>query len=265
MTKTKTIVLAGVVALVAVAAAVAAKMIFFPSVDDKYFQIGPVRLRQAPANVVIVRPTHFASSARRSSPQNQTDSVDFRGVRRMVGINMSFQYLMATAYGGSPGRIVLPAGAPKGDYDYLVTVTKDPEARLQAAIQKKLGYTAQKEMRDTDVLALKVENPNSDGLKVSRDGEKDGLAARDGRLYFTHQRLTTITSSLEGILKTPFVDKTGLTNFYNFSLVWDPQTQQMIQAGTLDTETGKKILAEWGLGLEPDTASMEMLVVKKAK
>jgi uncharacterized protein (TIGR03435 family) len=265
MTKTKTFTLAGVLTLVLVAAIVAVKMIFFPSVDDKYFQTGPVRLRQAPANVVIVRPTHFASSARRSSPQNQTGSVDFKGVRRMVGINLSFQYLMATAYNWNPGRIVLPAGAPKGNYDYLVTVTKDPEARLQAAIKKKLGYAAQKEMRDTDVLALKVENPNSDGLKISRADEKDGLEARDGRLYFTHQRLTTITSGLEGILKTPFVDKTGLTNFYNFSLVWDAKTSQQIQNGTLDEETGRKILAEWGLGLEPDTASMEMLVVEKVK
>jgi uncharacterized protein (TIGR03435 family) len=60
------------------------------------------------------------------------------------------------------------------------------------------------------------------------------------------------------------VDKTGLTNFYDFSLIWDTKTAQQIQSGTLDNETGKKILAEWGLGLEPDTASIEMLVVKKA-
>jgi hypothetical protein len=57
----------------------------------------------------------------------------------------------------------------------------------------------------------------------------------------------------------------SLTNNYDFSLVWDAQTQQQIQSGTLDIETGRKILAEWGLGLEPDTASMEMLVVKKVK
>jgi len=32
---------------------------------------------------------------------------------------------------------------------------------------------------------------------------------------------------------------------------------------TLDQEAGRKILAEWGFGLEPDTASLEMLVVKQ--
>jgi uncharacterized protein (TIGR03435 family) len=65
-------------------------------------------------------------------------------------------------------------------------------------------------------------------------------------------------------LKTPVVDKTDLTNFYDFSLIWDAKTAQQIQNNTLDNETGRKILAEWGLGLEPDTASIEMLVVKKA-
>ena len=74
-----------------------------------------------------------------------------------------------------------------------------------------------------------------------------------------------VTDALDGILKTPVMDKTGLTNNYNFSLAWDAQTQKQIEGGTLDIETGKKILAEWGLGLEPDTASMEMLVVKKVK
>ena len=72
-----------------------------------------------------------------------------------------------------------------------------------------------------------------------------------------------VTDGLENFFKTPIVDKTGLTNYYDFSLVWDAQTARQIQSGTLDQATGQKILAEWGLGLEPDTASMEMLVVSK--
>lgn len=252
--------MAVVLTVMLVAAAVAVKMIFFPSVSDKFFQVRSAALQHAPPGLVIVRPTHFPKP-----PTNGMTSASVKGTTWMVGRNLTFQYLMAAAYRGNPGRVMLPVDTPKGNFDVLVTVPKDPEPRLQAAIKRKLGYTAQKETRDTDVLALKVENPNSEGLKISRDGEQDGLDARNGRLYFTHQRLTTITSALEGILKTPVVDKTDLTNFYNFSLVWDPQTQQKIEGGTLDTETGRKILAEWGLGLEPDTASIEMLVVKKAK
>jgi hypothetical protein len=41
--------------------------------------------------------------------------------------------------------------------------------------------------------------------------------------------------------------------------------QQQISSGTMDQATGQKILADWGLALEPDTASLEMLAVKKLK
>lgn len=260
---TKTIVLVSVLAL-ALAAAVAVKMIFFPSISDKFFQTNAARLRLVPPGLVVVRPTHFADSAKRPSPQNQVGSATVKGARWMVGINMTFQNLIATAYSHNPGRITLPSDPPKGNFDFLVTVPKDPQTRLQLAIRKKLGYTAQVETIDTPVLALKVEDPNSSGLKVST-AKSDNLAEKNGRLYFTHQRLTTITDGLEGILKMPVVDKTGLTNYYDFSLIWDAQTMKQIQNGTLDQATGQKILADWGLALEPDTASIEMLVVKKVK
>jgi len=144
-----------------------------------------------------------------------------------------------------------------------VTALSGPEEHLRAAIQKKTGYTASVETRDTDVLALKVEDPNSPGLKVAEAGEKEDVSPKNGRLYFTHMKLNVVTDGMERMVKMPVVDKTGLTNFYDFSLAWDSQTQRQIQSGTLDPETGKKILDEWGLGLEPDTASIEMLVVKK--
>ena len=258
----KAILLTGVVIFV-LAAAVGVKMIFFPSVDDKYFLINQQRLAQVPPGFVIVRPTHFPSSPKKSSPPGMMQT-QVKGAMRMVGRNVPFQQLMATAYNNyDPAHIMLPPDAPKGNFDYLVTVPKDPEAHLQAAIRRKLGYTAQVETRDTPVLALKIENPALPGLQLSTATKTD-VSPKNGRLYFTHAQLSIVTDGLEGMLKTPVVDKTGLTNYYDFSLAWDAQTQRAIQGGTMDSETGSKILAEWGLGLEPDTASMEMLVVKKA-
>ena len=261
MTKTKTIVLVSVATLVAVAAGVAVKMIFFPSVDEKFFQArNNAVLQRAPSGLVVVRHTHYPKP-----PTNTIMSAQVNGSQWFVGRNVTFQMLIALAYGNNPGRIVLPPDAPKINYDFLVTVPEDPQAKMQAAIKRKLGYTAEKETRDTDVLALKIVNPSSDGLKSSPDGEKENTDVKNGRLYFTHTKLTMITDQIESLFKTPVVDKTELAGYYNFSLEWDPQTQQKILNGTLDAETGKKILAEWGLGLVPDTASMEMLVVKKVK
>lgn len=258
----KTILLAGV-AVLALAAAVAVKMFFFPSVDDKYFVISPQRLRLAPPGLAIVRPTHFPNSPQKSSPPGMMQT-QVKGVRWMVGRNVSFQQLIAVAYGHNPGRITLPPDAPKGNFDYLVTMPKDPETQLQAAIRRQLGYTAAVETLDTPVMALKIENPALPGLKVSTATRED-VSPKGGRLYFTHAQLSIVTEGLQGMLKTPVVDETGLTNFYDFSLAWDAKTQREIQTGTMETDTGGKILAEWGLGLEPDTASLEMLVVKKVK
>jgi len=257
MTRTKTIVLISI-AVVMIAAVVTVKMIFFPSVKDVWFQINGQRLRQVPQGLVIVRPTHFSKSP--------TNAIAFaNGEKRwMAGRNVTFQQLMATAYSYNPGRVYLPPSVPKNNFDFLVTALSGPEEHLRAAIQKKTGYIAQVETRDTDVMALKVEDANSPGLKIADAGEKENVMPKNGRLYFTHMKLNVVTDGMESMLKTPVVDKTGLTNFYDFSLAWDPQTRRQIQNGTLDPETGKKILDEWGLGLEPDTASVEMLVVKKA-
>jgi len=264
MTKTKSTVLVSVLVLVLAGAAVAVKLIFFPSVSDAFFQLNESKVRKAPANLVVVRPTHFANAR-----GNGVITTSFRrggqSVRWMMGRNVTFQELMALAYGRSVSHVALPVGAPKDHYDFLVTVPADLEQHLQSAVRRKLGYAAEMETRDTPVLALKVENPNAGGLKPSPDNEKESTDARNGRLYFTHTKLSMVTDGLDGIFKTPVVDKTGLTNNYNFSLVWDDSTQKQIMGGTLDLETGKKILADWGLGLEPDTASMEMLVVNKVK
>jgi len=261
MSKTAKIVSASAMVLILVASAVAVKIIFFPSVSDKYFQINPARLRQVPPGLVVVRATHFRGSAKRSSPPGMMQ-IRVKDAIWMVGRNISFQQLMATAYQYSPGRIALPPDAPKGKFDLLVTATKNPEARLQSAIRRKTGYVAQRETRDTDVLVLTVEDPNAPGLQVST-ATKGSIAPENNRLYFTHMQLNVVTEGLEQMLKLPVVDKTGLTNYYDFSLAWDRSMQQAIQGGTLDKETGRKIIAEWGLGLEPDTASLEMLVVKK--
>ena len=261
-TKTKTTVTVGVVVLVLVAMAVVVKLIFFPSVKDAYFMINNRSLQRVPAGLVIVRPTHFPSSPRKSSPPGIMET-SVKGAQRMVGSNVTFQQLMAIAYSYNPGRIALPFDPPNGNFDFLVTVPKDPQTRLKSAIRRKLGYVARVETRDTSVLALRVEDPNSPGLKVSPDSEKENTDVKNGRLYFTHMLLGVITDGLQQMIKMPVVDETGLTNFYDFSLVWDTQTQRMLQNGTMDQATGQKILAKWGLGLEPDTASIEMLVVKK--
>lgn len=253
MSRTTKIILASVAAIVLLAAAVTVKLIWFPSVKEAWFQVMPQRLRLVPPGIVVVRETHF--------PKATTNSISYsnNGKGWMVGRNVTFQMLMAMAYQYNPGRVYLPPSAPKNDFDFLVTATP-PADKLKAEIKKKTGYIASVETRDTDVLALKVTDPNSAGLKTSDANERQNTNVKNGRLYFTHTKLETVTGGLEQFLKFPVVDETGLTNYYDFSLEWKAGTNP----NKFTREQFDKILAEWGLALEPDTASVEMLVVKKA-
>jgi hypothetical protein len=55
----------------------------------------------------------------------------------------------------------------------------------------------------------------------------------------------------------------GLTNAYDFSLAWNPQLQQQLQNVPTARAIVDRILNACGLALKPDTATLEMLVVKK--
>ncbi len=259
MTRTGKIILASAVAAVLLAA-VGVKWIFFPAVKDAYFTANNRALRQVPAGLVVVRPTHYPRSSRNGIV---SDSVQVSGQRvwRMMGRNVTFKELMAVAYGRSQARVLLPATAPTNRFDFLVTVAANQQARLQAAVRKKLGYTARTETRDTDVLALKIKNGTLPGLTVSAGG-KPNVDFNQGKLHFTHMRPGMLAGGLEQVVKLPVVDQTDLTNFYDFSLAMDPKLQRQLQNDATARAAAESILAGWGLGLESDNQSVEMLVVK---
>ena len=262
MTRTSKIILA-CAATAVVVAAVAVKWIFFPSIKDAYFTMNQQSFRQVPAGLVLVRPTHFPKSTRKGI-MSDTIQVSGKRVWRMMGRNVTLQQLVAMAYGRSQARVVLPASAPQTNFDFLVTVRGDQQQQLQKAIRKKLGLIARPETRDEEVLTLKVANGTLPGLTVSDASAKPNVNFKDGKLYFTHMRPSALTGGLEQMLKLPVVDKTDLTNFYDFSAGWDSQMQRQIQNEATATAAIKKILNGWGLELEPDSDRVEVLVVKNA-
>ena len=218
MSRTSKILLACAAALVVVGA-VAVKWIFFPSIKETYFTMNDRSLQQAPAGLVVVRPTHFAKSPR-TGIMSASATVSGKRIWRIMGRDVTFKELMAVAYGQSQGRVTLPPGAPPGNFDFLVTVPDSQLPRLQTAIRKKLGYVAQQEIREADVLAMKIKDASLPGLTVSAAGTKPNADFKNGKLFFSHMRLQVVTGGLEQMLKSPVVDKTDLTNLYDFSTIW---------------------------------------------
>lgn len=257
---TKTIAIIVVLLAGALVALLGIFLVFFPFVRDAYFTMNQGNLLKVPAGIVTIRPTHFPTSVYRRGVIFASN----KGTVRFMGRNATLSELMASAYSEPVARVVLPAGVPTNNYDFLVTVAKEPQKRLQDAIRKKLGYIAQKEPHDTDALALKVENANLPGLTISSPDERQDANFKDGRLYFTHMQLKELTGGFEQVLKLPVVDETGLTNAYDFSLAWNSRMAINLRSETTARPMIDKILSDWGLGLEPATTSLEMLVVKKA-
>src|SRR5262245_60033609 len=107
-------------------AAVAVKLIYFKPIDEKFFQFDYQRLRQAPPDVFILRPTRYADSPRAGCVSTWSGTEP-----RYLGRNASLEQIFATAYQCDVSRLVLPAGAPTNHFDVLVTVHDHPQDRLQ--------------------------------------------------------------------------------------------------------------------------------------
>jgi len=130
-TRTKTAVTV-VVAVLALGAAFAVWKVCFPHVNDMIFRLDYIGLERAPDSVLILRPTHFANSPRHDDVSYATDLKAGKPAMRMMGRKVSFEQVIATAYSRAPNRIILPLDAPKGDYDFLVTLPEKQNEHLQA-------------------------------------------------------------------------------------------------------------------------------------
>ena len=259
MTGTKKILIAGGVMLFLIAVAMAVKLICFPAAKNEWFQLNAQKLRHVPGGLVIVRPTHFPKSLHQGIV-----GVNTKGGRWLLGRNVSLQQLMAAAYDYNVSRVELPPEAPTNNFDFLVTMPAKPDEYLQVALREKFGYVAHPETLDEDVLALKITDENLPGLKVSDDNEKQNVVFRNRRIDFTHMQLTILSGALEQMLGTPVVDKLGLTNFYDFSLPWDEQTQRQLRNHTMTRDAATHLIAPWGITLQSASASTQMLMVQKS-
>jgi uncharacterized protein (TIGR03435 family) len=169
---------------------------------------------------------------------------------------------------------------PQGRYDFFAKLVPPQEPRkniptdeawakkLQDLIRGKFGITGRLENRKTDVLLLKLNNPTIQGFKTADSLRKSmklgkGTAIRPGPGQFAafNQPIHTLNSFLERRLKMPIVDRTAMTNEYDFIVKWDESDPKQP-----DNDALKKALADQlGLELVPGREPIEMLVVEKVK
>jgi uncharacterized protein (TIGR03435 family) len=189
-----------------------------------------------------------------------------------MGIYQTISNIVNVAYDGQQYHLIFPTGIPDGRYDFFAKAV-DPaqpffQKDLQAELKNKLGIVGKLEMRNSDVLLLRYQNPNAGGLKPP-DSLRRGLGlpktmrsrSETNALYSINDSLSMLHGFLQTTFVKPVIDQTGLTNNYDFILKWDdavpnhPNKEGIRQA----------LLDQLGLELVPTNMPIEMLVVEKTQ
>jgi len=201
--------------------------------------------QKAPAGVFI-RPTHF--------PEGRAGSTR-HGDDLMVEIQQPFTRLFSIAYEETDryeitqARMILSKNFPVGNFDFLVNVPDHGLEHFQDQIKKQFGLVAHVEMRETNILVLKVRNPAAPGLQPNAQTSIIGPG------FFGSEELA---GDLEQeFFNQPVVDETHLTGSEHVFLVpFKPVDLDALKQTLLD---------EYGLELVPERRSIKMLVVEKAQ
>jgi uncharacterized protein (TIGR03435 family) len=235
--------------------------------------ITPVNLGEILASKppqVIIKPAKFSKSGGGSEEVDSNDWIS-------VGISATADGIVRTAYGSDRLRTVFLAKVPEGRFDFIANLPHGSSKALQVAIKRKFGLVGKREIRETDVLLLKLAAPDTGGFKPANslrrslnvtapDTHNFSKSLKDGSFFACFDRTleeSGLRSSLETAFQLPIIDQTGLTNRYDFSVTWpafhdnDNEKHKQITRGTL--------LDQLGLELVPSREPIEMLVVEKAK
>ena len=255
-TKMQTAVVAvGTVLLAAGTTSVVINKMESPSVPESLWELKLGNLEKVPP-VLIIRPTRFSdSSAMMNGEKIIIHNSDFKGLLEVA-------YAITNAEGNGPQffsrqRMVLPADAPQGGYDLMFTLPNHPMEKLQQAIRQKFGFTARREIRDTDALVLAVKDPVRLALHASLSGSKMNFKNGTNFLAYSKFPIAEEAQTLAGFFSKPVILQAGLSGNYDLTYKWEDVDRRK--------ESVSNELAQAGLELVPTNMPIEMLVVEKSK
>jgi uncharacterized protein (TIGR03435 family) len=248
-TKAKTAIVAGVVVLLA-AGTTTVTVKEIQNHEDDLWDASSVldsqRLNKAPHIVKIIPSRHSNNSGWVGSNN------------RMLGVGDTANEMMQAAYGSRETRTIFLTAFPKGKYDFISNVNSPGNEALQQQIKKQFGIATRSETFETNVLFLRVKQPNAPGLKKAKSNSSSSTTVMNGEYKVNNAPIGLCAYYLEQALQIPVVDQTGLKENYDFDLKWN---------NTTDKEENLKQAVSERLGLElvPGTAPIEYLIVEKAR
>jgi uncharacterized protein (TIGR03435 family) len=198
-----------------------------------------------------------------------------------IGVGVNADSIVRDAYKADALRTLFVSELPKGRFDYIANLPEGALKVLQSEIQKKFGLVGKWQPVETNVLVLRLANPDAHGFKPANSlrlslGKTDlspaDLASAGSKSARTsaglvdtrfNTALDFFVRNLEQNLDSLIVDETGLTNRYDFVFTWQDRR-------TADQEAWKQIMGralhdQLGVELVPARRPVEMLVVEKVK
>ena len=190
----------------------------------------------------------------------------------IMGLGAPVKDVVMCAYGSRVSQTIFPEGLSTNRYDFIANLSTGNEARrnseeLQMEIQRKLGLTAHREMRETDVLILTLEQRGAPDLQPADPNTprapKKGTYRGKGPGYYSRGNapIVDLIDVLEQYFKVPVVNRTGLGGMFDMELTWDdPDPERHNEEGLK-----KALLEQLGLKLAPGREALEMLVVETTR
>ena len=223
--------------------------------------------------VLILRPTQFPNGGG-SAGWSKRDS----NTRKQMAINASIESLLVAAYSFVRERTVFPDGLPQEHFDLMVTIaTNRPELLVQEEIKRQFGLVAHREIRETNVLVLKLHHTNAPNLQISKGGRllvdnwySNNLNSWTTSWTVSNQTFTGYAHLLEQYVGKPIANSVDLTGKYNFHLQWEYSVLKADHWDAADDALYQKsnrwaLRDQLGLDLVPTNMPIEMLVVEKLK
>jgi uncharacterized protein (TIGR03435 family) len=220
----------------------------------RYPNIGSDTVAKLPPEVKIL-PTKFLFSGNLSQASGP-------GSDKFVGINQPVINILSVAYDWPQARMIFATPEPTERYDFITTLAQGSREALKQELKNKLGLVGRTELKDEDVMLLKVRNANAPGIHPPKQGGYSN-ASNNGtkmEIKWANKPLSEINGFLESGSPIPIIDQTDATNRCSIDIKWeddwrDPEHKVLQQV----------LLDQLGLELVPTNMPIEMLVVEKAK
>jgi uncharacterized protein (TIGR03435 family) len=221
----------------------------------RFPNIGSDTVAKLPPMVKIL-PTKFLFSGNLSQASDP-DSDKF------VGINQPVVNILSAAYNWPQARMIFADPAPPGKYDFITTLAQGSREALKQELKNKLGLVGRTELKDEDVMLLKVRNANAPGVHPPAQGGYSYLNHNGNKIEikWANEPLSKITGFLEGGSPMPIIDQMGATKRCSIDIKWVEPSVQDVEHKALQ----KVLLDQLGLELVPTNMPVEMLVVEKAR